>query len=168
MGDFHDPAHIILFFDLLDFRMSSLSWADIRHSDLPKPGEDVDYTAWILEHADESMLLAGVLDIPVLSPEGCEALVSITRTILGLGGDAVGSMHRYGTDLAAADVHAGFPFLKPILRDLTVTLEPIALAALILSSNQYSKAPACGEPATSFILHSSHAIGYGLEVCAFS
>lgn len=84
------------------------TWEDVRHPSLPAADASAEaWAAWLLEHADESLLHLGVLDIPMLSDAGAAALFGRTLALQGLGGDTVGSMHRYGTDLLQHSSFAG-------------------------------------------------------------
>jgi hypothetical protein len=131
-------------------------WADVRHSALPPPGEPVDYGQWLLEHADESLLLYGILDVPVLAPAAAAALAADTRRMLAAAGraeDRVGSMHKYGTELESCH--------NVLVAEMVGVLAPI-IEMVFLSRCPPSVAPPAGASAASLHWpHSAHAIGYG-------
>ena len=127
-----------------------LSWPAVQHPDLPVPG-DANVGEWLLGRADESLLLAGVVALPVLSDAGAERLADLTRRLVGAGGDGVGSMHHYATDLLDAGVVRAYPELPALLCGLVGALTPVIAAAFL---------PGMGDG--SLVLHSAHCIGYGL------
>jgi hypothetical protein len=132
--------------------MAALLWEDVRNPELPRAGSQSPEEAaeWVAAHAEESLLLTGVVDIPVLSDAGALALAAVTATLLGRGGDAVGSMHNYGTDLDTAGARRVLPGLEDILDGLLRDVQPLAAAVLLGPT-----APA------RLVRHSAHAIGYG-------
>jgi hypothetical protein len=133
-----------------------LGWADVRHSALPLPGEPVDYGQWLLEHAEESLLLYGILDVPVLASAAAAALAAETRRMLASAGradDRVGSMHKYATEVESCH--------DALVAEMAGVLAPI-IDMVFLSGCAPSVAPPAGASAGSLRRpHSAHAIGYG-------
>jgi hypothetical protein len=133
----------------------SPSWAAVQHESLPAAGSPApfDYGAWILAHADESLLWHGVLDVPLLSPAGAAALADATAGALDAAAAraGVGSMHRYGTDLD--------PLFTAVLAGLSAAVEPIVEAAF-LGGPATAPPPAAGAGPRRLLRHSGHAIGY--------
>ena len=101
-------------------------------------------TDFVLLKADESLLFSGVVSLPIVSPDGAATIADLIRPLLGRGGDGVGSMHNYGTDLATLA-----PGLLAELRAIFARL----FAAVY--------APP-GSLADELVEHSAHAIGYGI------
>ena len=70
--------------------MEPLTWSIVRHPDFLGASSSVDDTiTWVLDHADPSLLLMGVLHIPLFSESGAARLAALTETLLGQGGDGV-------------------------------------------------------------------------------
>ena len=135
--------------------MEPLTWSIVRHPDFLGASSSVDDTiAWVLDHADPSLLLMGVLHIPMFSDSGAARLAALTETLLGQGGDGVGSMHNYGTDLASAGTQATHPCLAPLLAAIRESVQPIAQAVLLGADADGAMEP--------LVPHSQHCIGYSV------
>lgn len=150
--------------------LTAPSWEDVVHPallDLSRCCSSPDKVVeWVLAHADEAIVLAGVLSIPVFSDAGAARLSALTTDLVGMGGDAVGSMHRYGTDLMDQATKARQPGFQSLLDSMQRALEPV-LDALFISGGSAAGLPASGSDGgwapQRLRCVSGHAIAYGVE-----
>jgi len=126
-----------------------VSFEHVAHPAFPPPSATPEeLCAFLLAAVDgtnETLLNYGIAEVPILSPSGATLLAARTSPLIGLGGEGVGSMHSYGTDVAQR-----FPLL---VRQLGERLRP--LFSLLF------RAPGA-PPAAAMPLYSSHSIAYGV------
>jgi hypothetical protein len=137
--------------DSLDW--STLSLSQFLHPSFPQPNSSpAAYAHFLLTHSNETLLNHGVADFPFLSDAGCALLSALTEGIIGGGGEGVGSMHNYGSDI--------HPRCPRLLSEIGTQLEPIFDLLFVSGTEAQTVPPADARP-THLALHSGHAIRYG-------
>lgn len=132
---------------------STLSLSQFLHPSFPQPNSaPAAYAQFLLTHSNETLLNHGVADFPFLSDDGCALLAALTEGVIGGGGEGVGSMHNYGSDI--------HPRCPRLLSEIGTQLEPI-FDLLFVSGTEAPTVPATDARPTLLALHSGHAIRYG-------
>ena len=130
---------------------------NLLHPSFPSPGSsEEELVAFVLAHADPSLLFHGICELPLLTEAGAALLCADTESLINTAarGGGVGSMHGYGVDLAPHDS-------KHLLLALGKALEPIFN---LLYTHGHVLPAAAYQPthAATLDLFSAHCIGYGV------
>jgi hypothetical protein len=169
---------------------TTLTWESVSHPSFPAPGTSVDLGSWLMDHSDPSALWHGIVDVPMLSEEGCERLRVETLRLIDSTSrtrDMVGNMQRYSADLGA--------YFEPLIRDMSAQVEVLLRFAYGSEAGRpgpggttttttttttahfpqshaqagadpvLTRFPPVGvrTPLSTLAIHSAHAIAYGTE-----